>query len=328
MMLGRVNSREQRMTFRTAAILAIAVGIVVAIAGWGYSARILLADRERQIAELNREVDEARQQAIALREQLRKQTLRETVRTPDEFLALFPAPFPQGDWSPAESAFEDCWFRSADGLRLHGWLLRHNQPREVLLLIHGNAGNVTQRARAAQLLSQRCQASVFVFDYRGYGRSEGTPTIPGLLRDARAARAFVAQREEIKEPDVILVGESLGGAIAVDLAAEDGARALVLQSTFASFKEVAAAHYPALLVDALVANRLDSAARIAKYGGPLFQVHGDADRTILLEQGRKLFAAANEPKVFLALPGHDHNDPLPDQFYGQLQQFLGKLPSR
>jgi fermentation-respiration switch protein FrsA (DUF1100 family) len=317
------------MTFRTAAILAIAVGIVVAVAGWGYSARVrLLADRERQIAELNRDVAEARQQAIALREQLRGQTLRDTVRTPDEFFALFPAPFPQGDWSPAEAQFEDCWFRSADGLRLHGWLLRHKAPRDALLLVHGNAGNVTNRTGAAQLLSQRCQASVFVFDYRGYGRSEGTPTIPGLLIDARAARAFVAQREGMNESEIILVGESLGGAIAVELAADDGARALVLQSTFASFKEVAAAHYPALLVDTLVANRLDSAAKIKNYRGPLFQVHGAADRTIPPEQGRKLFAAANEPKVFLALPGHDHNDPLPEQFYSELQQFLEELPSR
>jgi len=114
----------------------------------------------------------------------------------------------------------------------------------------------------------------------------------------------------------------------VDLAAEDGARALVLQSTFASFKEVAAAHYPALLVDALVTNRLNSAAKIAKYGGPLFQVHGEADRTIPLAQGRRLFDAANMPKTFFALPGDDHNDPLPEQFYRELRHFLERLPIR
>ena len=322
------------MTVRHAVFAAIAVGltaVTAALCGFFYSAANYQQQNvkhRQQLADLQRDLDDARQRAIAVREQLRDQTLRETVRTPDEFLSLFPAPFPHGDWTPAESLFEDCWFRSADGLRLHGWLLRHNAPQEALLLVHGNAGNVTNRARAAQLLSQRCQASVFVFDYRGYGRSEGTPTIPGLLRDARAARAFVAQREGIKEPDVILVGESLGGAIAVDLAAEDGARALVLQSTFASFKEVAAAHYPALLVDALVANRLDSAARVKNYRGPLFQVHGAADRTIPLEQGRRLFAAANEPKSFVTLPGHDHNDPLPESYYAKLQQFLTRLPAR
>jgi fermentation-respiration switch protein FrsA (DUF1100 family) len=303
------------MTLRTAVFAAIAVGLIAVIAvlcGSFYSRanhQQQRAEYRQQLAALQRDLDDARQQAIALRQRLRDQTLRETVRTPDEFLALFPAPFPQGDWRPAESHFEDCWFRSADGLRLHGWLLRHEQPREALLLVHGNAGNVTQRARTAQQLSERCQASVFVFDYRGYGRSEGTPTIPGLLIDARAARAFVAQREGMNETDVILFGESLGGAITVELAAEDGARALVLQSTFASFKEVAAAHYPALLVDALVANRLNSAAKIAKYRGPLFQVHGDSDRTIPLAQGRRLFDTANMPKTFLSLPGHDHNDP-------------------
>lgn len=285
-----------------------------------------LRSQSEEIAVLQQQRDAARQEILAQRERLRRQTLDNAAHTPDEFLALFPAKYPQGDWQPAETVFEDCWFRSADGLRLHGWLLHHHQPRHVILFIHGNAGNVAHRAAAAEYLSERYSASVFVFDYRGYGRSEGTPTIPGLLDDARAARALIAQREDAHEQNVILLGESLGGAIAVDLAARDDARALILQSTFSSLREAAAAHYPAILVDALVANRLDSASQIKKYHGPLLQVHGEGDRTIPIALGRKLFAAANEPKVFVSLPNHDHNDPLPASYWESLGGFLNQLP--
>lgn len=284
-----------------------------------------IREQAAQITTLTAERDEARQQVIAQRALLREQTLTTASRTPDEFLALFPAPFPQGDWRPAESQFEDCWFRSTDGLRLHGWLLRHDQPRHVLLAIHGNAGNLTHRAGFASLLSQRYAATVLVFDYRGYGRSEGTPTIPGLLLDARAARQELAARVGVAESEVILLGESLGGGIAVDLAAEDGARGLVLLSTFSSLKEVAAFHYPRVLVDALVADRLDSVAKISQYRGPLLQFHGEADRTIPIALGQKLFAAANEPKTFIAAPGHDHNDRLPDTFFAALDRWLVTL---
>jgi fermentation-respiration switch protein FrsA (DUF1100 family) len=314
------------MRLRTLLAFSVALLLVAGLGGWAWrQSRQAIADKDRTIAALRQQLDEARQAAVSHREQLRRHALDETVRTPDEFLALFPAKYPQGDWRPAEALFEDCWFRAADGLRLHGWLLHHDQPRHVLLYVHGNAGNVTHRAAAAQHLSERYQASVFVFDYRGYGRSEGTPTIPGLLDDARAARAYLAEREGVAERDVILLGESLGGAIAVDLAAGDGARALILQSTFSSLREVAAAHYPAILVDTLVANRLDSAAQIANYRGPLLQVHGEADRTIPIALGRELFDAANEPKTFVALPGHDHNDSLPSHYWGELEAMLQRL---
>ena len=105
---------------------------------------------EAKIATLAAELAAAEQRSIALRETVRQETLDSTARTPDEFLALFPAPFPSGDWQPAETQFEDCWFRSADGLRLHGWLLRHSQPKAAVLLVHGNAGNLTHRAAGGE----------------------------------------------------------------------------------------------------------------------------------------------------------------------------------
>jgi fermentation-respiration switch protein FrsA (DUF1100 family) len=287
----------------------------------------------KQNALLTSELEKLRQENAALQDQvvtqrelLRTQTLETSRRSVDELLALFPTRFPDGDYQPAESVFEDCWFAAADGVRLHAWYLPRKDPTAVVLHIHGNAGNLSYRAPIARELQQRCGAAVMIFDYRGYGRSEGTPTIEGLLRDARAARAHLAQRAGIDERQVVLVGESLGGAIAVDLAAGDGARGLVLESTFSSLRDVAATQYPEFLVSMLVADKLNSAARISDYRGPLLQFHGDCDTVIPLDSGRRLFAAAHQPKSFETMPKHDHNDALPAGFYAAVDRFLRELP--
>src|SRR5439155_17149604 len=125
--------------------------------------------------------------------------------------------------------FEDAWFEADDGTRLHGWFAEAKNPRAVVLHTHGNAGNVTHRAPLLELFRERLRASILVFDYRGYGRSEGTPDEKGILADARAARRWLAKRAGVAESDVVLHGTSLGGGVAVDLAARDGARGLVLE---------------------------------------------------------------------------------------------------
>jgi fermentation-respiration switch protein FrsA (DUF1100 family) len=249
-------------------------------------------------------------------------------RSLDEILALFPAKYPAGDWEP-EGAFEDCTFTSSDGVALHGWYWPAPQPRAVILHLHGNAGNVTHRAAMAKFLVQRFHVSVMLFDYRGYGRSEGVATIEGLSIDARAARNELAKRANIDAAEIVLMGESMGGGVAVDLASTDGARGLILQSTFSSLRDAANAHYPKLLVKMLVKKkRLDSAAAIASYHGPLLQMHGDADRVVPFSSGQKLFEAANEPKTFIRVPGGDHNDPPPEKFFIALDAFLGALPGK
>ena len=319
------------MTTRRLLAAACFVALILVAAYFAWRTTILTAvivARERTIADLNASLLAAEQRFIAQRELLRQNRLTNAARTPDEFLALFPAKFPQGNWHPAESQFEDCWFRSADGMRLHGWLIRHARPKAAVLLVHGNAGNLTHRAERAVQLSHRYQASVLVFDYRGYGRSEGMPTIDGVLHNARAARELLAEREGIAEQAIVLLGESLGGAVAVDLAAHDGARGLILESTFSSLKEAAATHYPSMLVDMFVADRLNSVASIRNYRGTLMQVHGDADRIIPLALGQKLYMAANEPKQLLVVPGHDHNDPLSEAYYKSLDEFFNRLPKR
>jgi fermentation-respiration switch protein FrsA (DUF1100 family) len=289
-----------------------------------------LREENRQLAsELERLRDETaalQDQVARQRELLRTQTLDTSRRSVDELLALFPARFPAGDWRPAETMFEDCWFAADDGIRLHAWYLPPKEPTAVVLHIHGNAGNLSHRAYLASQLQQRCGAAVMIFDYRGYGRSEGRPTIEGLLQDARAARAHLAERQGIEEQQIVLIGESLGGAIAVDLAASDGARGLVLESTFSSLRDVAKANFPEFLVSVLVADRLNSAGHIGEYHGPLLQFHGDSDTVVPLQSGRQLFDAANEPKSFTLMPKHDHNDPLSTAFYEAVDRFLRELP--
>jgi uncharacterized protein len=273
---------------------------------------------------LEEQLEKCEQQIAEQRQIIRKHTLDGTSRSLDELFALFPAKYPQGDWQPAENDFEDCWFWSVDGLRLHGWYYHHNHPRAVLLFVHGNAGNLSYRAPVVKLLHDRFAMSVLIFDYRGYGRSEGIPTMEGILCDARAARHHLAERERIADKDIVLLGESLGGAVAVDLAAEDGARAIILESTFSSLRDVAATHYPEALANVVSADKLDSTSKIKKYKGPLLQCHGNADRTIPYDLGRKLFDAANEPKTFITLPGKDHNDAKPDDYYRAIEAFLAK----
>jgi fermentation-respiration switch protein FrsA (DUF1100 family) len=240
----------------------------------------------------------------------------------DEKLLFFPAKHPEGNWEPAGLNYSDVWFKAADGVQIHGWYCPSENPRAFVLYLHGNAGNVTHRADVMRLLRGRLRVSALIFDYRGYGRSEGVPTVEGVLNDARAARTFLAEHARIKEAEVVLIGNSLGGAVAVQLAAVERPRALVLESTFSSLRDVSAHHYPALawLVSA---KKLNSAEQIAKYQGPLLQCHGDADGTIPFALGAKLFAAANEPKHFVRIPNGDHNDWLPDEYYSKLDALLG-----
>jgi len=245
----------------------------------------------------------------------------------EESFIFFPMRYPQGQWQPPGLAFEDAWFLSADGTPLHGWYAPHDEPRAVILFLHGNAGNITHRAETLRVLNEFVGAAVLIFDYRGYGRSQGKPNEPGILADARAARAWLAQRAGVAEKDIVLMGRSLGGAAAVQLAADDGARGLVLESTFTSIPELAAYHYPWLPVRLLVRTQFNAIDKLPDYHGPLLQSHGDADTIVPYVFGRRLFDAANEPKTFITIPSGDHNDPQDHRYYEALIDFLNQLPA-
>lgn len=242
----------------------------------------------------------------------------------DELLLFFPSKFPNGDWKPKDLQFEDVFFTAEDKTKLHGWYCPANDPRAVVLIAHGNAGHVASRAPWLRYLQTRAKVSVFMFDYRGYGRSEGIPSVEGAIQDATAARAKLSELAAIKDSEMLLMGESLGGAIVVQLAADSPPRGLILQSTFSSLRDVADVHYPKLswLVPR---NKLDSATRIVRYQGPLFQSHGNVDRTIPFSSGEKLFRSANEPKQFVTIEHADHNNWLTDAYLQQLDGFIARV---
>ncbi len=246
----------------------------------------------------------------------------------DELLLFFPSKFPTGDWNPKDLQFQDVYFAAEDETKLHGWYCPVTNPRAVILIAHGNAGHVASRAQWLRYLQTRAKVSVFVFDYRGYGRSEGIPTVEGAVQDATAARAKLCELAAIKGSEMLLMGESLGGAIVVQLAAKSPPRGLILQSTFSSLRDVADVHYPRLswLVPR---NKLDSVAQISRFRGPLLQSHGTADRTIPFACGERLFRAANAPKQFVAIENAGHNNWLTDAYLKKLDEFITRAsPAR
>lgn len=244
-------------------------------------------------------------------------------QTLDERLLFFPSKYPAGNWKPADLQFDDVMFESKDKTRLHGWYCPCEDRRAIVLMTHGNAGHVADRAPLLRYLQSKARVAVFIFDYRGYGKSEGTPTVEGVLDDARAARAQLRWMASIEDSEMLLMGESLGGAIAVQLAAESAPRGLILQSTFSSLREIADFHFPALswLVPA---DKLNSCKAIRRYSGPLLQSHGTADRTIPLPLAETLFAAGNEPKQFIKIPRAGHNNWITDDYLGHLNSFIEK----
>ena len=164
--------------------------------------------------------------------------------------------------------------------------------------------------------------SVLIFDYPGYGRSEGKPSEPGCYAAADAAYNWLVEAKRIPPEWITLFGESLGGGVATDLAARKPHRALVLTKTFTSVPDMARKTALASASASLVRNQFDNLAKIGRCSGPIFIAHGDRDRLIPLSQGQRLFQAAPQPKEFFLLKGCDHNDPYPPDFYSALVKFL------
>jgi fermentation-respiration switch protein FrsA (DUF1100 family) len=221
---------------------------------------------------------------------------------------------------------EDVWFTSPDGVKLHGWYCPAKNPRGYVLFAHGNGGNLSSRWERYRLLANRLELTVLAFDYRGYGQSEGKPSEAGLIADARAARAFLATKAHVAESEIILYGQSLGGAVMVELASEDGAKALILESTFTSLADVANFKFPLTPPGKILRNEFNSLAKIDRYRGPLLVLHGDKDKLVPFAQAQRLYAAANEPKTFVIVHEGGHNWSATLDVILGMDQFLRKLP--
>jgi hypothetical protein len=227
-------------------------------------------------------------------------------------------------------AYEDVSFITEDRRRLHGWFVPGTN-RATWLWFHGNGGNVSHRVEELALMHHRLGVNLFIFDYRGYGNSDGRPTEWGTYRDARAALGYLQGRPGVAPGEVIYFGHSLGAAVAVELAAAYPPLGLILVSPFASVSDMARLTFPLLPVTWLVRNTYDSSARIPNVRCPLLVIHGDRDDTVPLSQAKKLFDRANPPKHFRLLPGAGHNDTFTtggSAYWDALAEFQAELSPR
>ena len=177
-----------------------------------------------------------------------------------------------------------CRFPTADGLTLNGWFVsRTDRPDFTVIVFNGNAGNRAFRAPLADALA-RANLAVLLFDYRGFGGNPGSPTEDGLKHDARAARDYVISRADVDPQRLVYFGESLGTAVAADLAVDHPPAALILRSPFTSMTDVGRHHYAFLPVRWLLRDRYDTIERIARVNAPLLIIGGDSDRIVPIEQ--------------------------------------------
>lgn len=201
--------------------------------------------------------------------------------------------------------FEEIYFQTEDGLRLNGWLVRGSVEAGTLIFLHGNAGNIGDRLGKIDFFHQM-GLNVFIFDYRGYGKSEGVPSEKGMYKDAVAAYEYLIKRSDIDAKRLAVYGASLGGAVAVDLASNHPLAVMILDSTFSSAEDMARHIFP-FVPAFLIRTKLDSVGKIKKLFMPKLFIHSMEDEIVPFKFGKKLFDAAAEPKEFMEING-DHND--------------------
>jgi fermentation-respiration switch protein FrsA (DUF1100 family) len=208
------------------------------------------------------------------------------------------------DWG---LGFDELEIRTEDGELLHGWWVGARGERSAghILLFHGNAGNIGDRVLHASMLAT-AGFDVMLFDYRGYGHSSGRPDEGGTYLDARSARQVMAGREDCDPARIVYLGESLGAAVAAELALAHPPSGLILQSAFTSLRDVARRHYP--LPRLLIPDAYPTIRRISSIVAPVLVLHGDRDTVVPVSHGRRLFEVAREPKELHVFPGFAHSD--------------------
>jgi uncharacterized protein len=247
------------------------------------------------------------------------------IMTFEDKLIFFPAKYPEGFWEVQESCrrlgevfplVEDCRFSTSDGVSLHGWYCKPVRcgadgpvpvtSEMVVLWFHGNAGNITHRYDMIREMLMKLPVDVFIIDYRGYGKSGGTPSERGLYLDARAAWSYLTDARHIEPNRIVILGKSLGGVPAVDLASKVPAAGLIVQSSFTSAADMAnrvLPFYPKIFSR----TTMDSASKIGQVGVPKLFIHSQADEVVPYELGKRLYEAAHEPKEFYEVAGAHHN---------------------
>ncbi len=203
-------------------------------------------------------------------------------------------------------SYEVVYFEASDGVKLSGWFVPVENSRGVILFCHGNGGNISHRLESIQIF-YNLGLSTFIFDYRGYGQSEGKITEQGTYLDAEAAWHYLVQKQKVYPKEIIIFGRSLGGSIAAWLAQAHTPKALIIESAFTSIQDIASELYPYLPVRLISRFYYDCMNYLRQVNCPILIVHSRDDETIPFNHGQRLFKTANEPKEFLEIAG-THNE--------------------
>ena len=250
----------------------------------------------------------------------------------EDNMIYFPARYPEGNWDLKNYGviIEDAFFETADGLNLHGWFVPSNENKITLLWFHGNAGNLSHRLDNILYL-HKLNINIFIFDYRGYGKSGGKlPSEKTIYIDVRAAYHYLIQERGIPKENLIFFGRSLGGALAVEAAKEFGCKGLIIESSFPSSKEMAGIMFPLLPVKYFIKTKYNSAEKIKNIHCPKLFIHGNQDSIVPIKLGKMLFEAAPEPKEFYEIDRANHNDTYivgGNFYFDRIDHFLRKLIS-
>ena len=245
----------------------------------------------------------------------------------ERYFIYFPERDLEADPSQIGLAYEDVTFVTSDGVQLHGWFVP-GQGSVTFLWMHGNAGNMSHRLDNLKRLHNQLGVSVLLFDYRGYGRSQGRPSEQGTYLDAEAALTYLGSRGDGSSERIIYFGRSLGAAVAVEMAIRHPPDGLILESAFPSVPHIARRAYPFFPIWPFLRTRYDSQAKIATVGAPMLMLHGEMDDIVAIEAGRQLFDAAREPKQFYTVIGAGHNDTYQvggQAYFDALRSFVERL---
>lgn len=207
------------------------------------------------------------------------------------------------DWG---LAYEDVALTTSDNVAIHGWYIPAKESKQVILFFHGNGGNISHRGDSLEIFHS-LGFNVLIIDYRGYGKSKGAMSEQGFYLDAVAAWQYLLNKRNFKSHDIIIFGRSLGGAIATQLATHVDQKALIVESTFSSVKDMASMMMPFVSKLIYLRYSFNTEKMINKVNSPLLLMHSQDDDIVPYELGEKVFAAADSPKYFFALQGN-HND--------------------